>query len=70
MLDEMYLLFTVYKLLQDVVWHLVPISFSSFIRFPFETINVFILTWQMKLQGVHVDEEQTVSDPELLAEVR
>ena len=27
------------------------------------------LPWQMKLQGVHVDEEQTVSDPDLLAEV-
>ena len=28
-----------------------------------------LICWQLKLEGIHVDEEKTINDPELLMEV-
>lgn len=32
-------------------------------------ITSFFSCWQLKLEGIHVDEEKTINDPELLMEV-
>jgi len=46
-----------------------PAQINTGILLTFGILSSVLTCWQLKLERIHVDEEKTISDPELLMEV-
>jgi len=46
-----------------------PAQINKGIFLTFGIFSSVLTSWQLKLEGIHVDEEKTINDPELLMEV-
>ena len=46
-----------------------PAQINTGFLLTFGIFSSVLICWQLKLEGIHVDEEKTINDPELLMEV-